>query len=148
MKRFFILALCLMLFALSASAETVVTPVPPEDTKAAKSASDSLSGNITLDDVLTAWENLTANSAAYTTLKSNDQMISTEALFRVLATYCMQINTDTTWAMMADYEPEITVENDQIEILTMTHALGFTLTLNAYTGECVSLRVDDSIGNG
>ena len=96
-----------------------------------------------MDDVIAAWQGLDANQEAYTTLTNDEKMITTETLFRLLTTYCMQINADTTWENLADYEPEIKVEGEQIHVAIMTHALGFVITFNAYTGECVKLTVDE-----
>ncbi len=131
MKRFFVCILCLVLAVAPALAEEKVTAAPAEG------------GAPTIDDMLTAWYGLDANQAAYTTLESDEKMIAPETLFRLLATYCMQINADTTWEHLADYEPEITVEGEQIRTVVMTHDRGFVITLNAYTGACVELKVDE-----
>ncbi len=131
MKRFFVCILCLVLAVAPALAEEKMTAAPAEG------------GAPTIDDMLTAWYGLDANRAAYTTLESNEKMIAPETLFRLLATYCMQINADTTWEHLADYEPEITVEGEQIRTVVMTHDRGFVITLNAYTGACVELKVDE-----
>ncbi len=131
MKRFFVCILCLVLAVAPALAEEKMTAAPAEG------------GAPTIDDMLTAWYGLDANQAAYTTLESDEKMIAPETLFRLLATYCMQINAGTTWENLADYEPEITVEGEQIRAVVMTHDRGFVITLNAYTGACVELKVDE-----
>ncbi len=141
MKRFFVCILCLVLAVAPAMAERMVTPTPPAEGFDVEIALPE--GEITIDDMLTAWYGLDANQAAYTTLESDEKMIAPETLFRLLATYCMQINTGTTWENLADYEPEITVEGEQIRAAVMTHDRGFVITLNAYTGACVELKVDE-----
>ncbi len=124
MKRFFICILCLLLAVMPAMAK-----------------------ESTIDDVLAAWGAQDENRNVCSALESHEQMLSPEALFRVLATYCMQVNQDTSWEMMADYEPQMTLENDRLRITVMTHALGFAIVLNAYTGACLELSVDEG-GNG
>ena len=141
MKRFFVCVLCLLLAVTPALAETMVTPIPSADSAVVESKLPE--DEFTIDDVLTAWSALDANQDAYTTLASDEKMISTEILFRLLITYCMQVNADTTCENMADYEPEITVENEQIRAVMMTHDRCFIVTLNAYTGECVELTIDE-----
>lgn len=141
MKRFFVCMLCLVLAVAPALAEQQVTPTPSaEGTNVEISLPKE---GTTMDDVITAWQGLDANQDAYTILTKDEKMIAPETLFRLLATYCMQINAGTTWEQLADYEPEIKVEGEQIHVAIMTHALGFVITFNAYTGECVKLTVDE-----
>ncbi len=146
MKRFFVCMLCLVLAVTPALAEQKVTPTPSaEGTDVEISLPKE---GTTMDDVITAWQGLDANQDAYTILTKDEKKIAPETLFRLLATYCMQINAGTTWEHLADYEPEIKVEGEQIHATVMTHALGFVITLNAYTGECVELTVDREPANG
>ncbi len=141
MKRFFVCMLCLVLAAMPALAEQKVTPTPSAESTNVEIALPQ--EGTTMNDVITAWQGLDENQDAYTMLSSNEKMIAPETLFRLLATYCMQINPDTTWENIADYEPEIKMEGEQIHVAVMTHALGFVITINAYTGECVELTVDE-----
>lgn len=150
MKRLIVCCLCLMLAVSPALAERLVTPTPPPE-------------EIVLDipmmkewkigDVLSCWSAQEANQEAFAQLEALHQdkatPISQESLLRILITYCIEINPDTTCQIMADYEPFITVEGSEVNITMMTHARGFTIVVDAYTGECIRLTVDeDGSGNG
>lgn len=142
MKRFVTMMLSLMLTLSPVLAEQMAMPTPPADSFEAEMS------DATLDDVLDAWLALPDNQDAYALLESNAQTLAPETLLRVLMTYCMQVNPDTTCEIMLDYEPMIAISDSRITITVMTHAVGFTLVLDAYTGECTELQADADGGNG
>lgn len=88
------------------------------------------------------------NQTAYALLDSSEQTLSSDTLLRLLTTYCMEANADTTWEIMLDYEPMISVVENQVHVNVMTHAVGFSLVLDAGTGNCIQFAVDEDGGNG
>lgn len=147
MKRILTAALCLMLTVTPVLAESMVTPMPPADSDILE-ISLPQTAEKTIVDVLNAWKALADNQTAYALLDSSEQTLSSDTLLRLLTTYCMEANADTTWEIMLDYEPMISVVENRVHVNVMTHAVGFSLVLDAGTGNCIQLEVDEDGGNG
>lgn len=150
MKRLIVGCLCCMLAVSPALAERLVTPTPPPEEMVLEIP---VMQEWKISDVLSRWSAQEANQEAFAQLEALHQdkagPISQESLLRILMTYCIEMNPDTTCQIMADYEPLISVEGSEVYVTMMTHARGFTIAIDAYTGDCLRLTVDeDGSGNG
>lgn len=145
MKRIAAFLLLAMLAVTPVLAETTDTPMPGVITL-------NIGQEMTIGDVLSIWRSQEDNLAAFETLSAmaqeGGQPISADTLLRIVITCCLDVNPGSTCTQMADYLLLITVGEETIDVIVMTQAKGFVVTVDAFTGEIVGLMVDEEVGVG